>query len=676
MGRQWGVVIDAGSSGTRVYVYKWEERATITGSLPQVMLEEVRKVHPGISSYVDNKADVGPNHLQALLDAANDAIPRDDRPHTPIFLMATAGMRMVAEAQQRDLLQEICNYILESSHFYLGNCETHVRTITGETEGVYGWLAANYLLGGLNHDTDGTRNDSRDTYGFLDMGGASAQIVYAPNSTETENHADDLKLIRLRNLDGTPREYTVFSASFLGFGANVARQRYVDSLKEQYMTDGTRELPDPCMPKGLRTNIEGNPLTTTRSGIDGDVLVGTGDFPQCLRMTLPLLGKETVCENIPCLFDGKHAPAIDFQVNRFVGISEYWHLTHGVFKIPGSATYNLLSYQESVIEFCSRDWSDIINDIMPRKKDPSEKLRSAQEACFKASWLINILHEGIGIPRARLDPIPLPLLNSSQELEKEAWGVGLGDAFKAVNKINGVELSWTLGHILLYACSRIRPALDNLPIGFGTNIAAVPPDFEFAALPALDNAATEEQPPPLGNNFSESHMHPLALFFIFCLLTLVLASLVLYRRDRRARIYGRFNSMLRRYRRRCSPKVIGGILPFARKLFGDGHEVYERILEEGSTFEHSLSELDGDDLDDFASPRAAISSGVLTPKSTTERFDESRASTLLGRSGLVARNESMERLASPGLMLGMGRRSRAGSPTRGKTSPMFGMQDE
>ena len=44
-------------------------------------------------------------------------------------------------------------------------------------EGVYGWIAVNYMLGKFDHDFYSEPN-RQSTVGALDMGGASTQITY------------------------------------------------------------------------------------------------------------------------------------------------------------------------------------------------------------------------------------------------------------------------------------------------------------------------------------------------------------------------------------------------------------------------------------------------------------------------------------------------------------------
>jgi hypothetical protein len=86
-----------------------------------------------------------------------------------------------------------------------------VRIIKGSWEGIYGWLAANYLSGTLL----GTSH-----VGFLDMGGASTQIAFA-----TQASVPGTVTINV----GAGNSVNLYARTFLGYGANQARKRYVDA---------------------------------------------------------------------------------------------------------------------------------------------------------------------------------------------------------------------------------------------------------------------------------------------------------------------------------------------------------------------------------------------------------------------------------------------------------------
>ena len=648
--RQYGVILDAGSSGTRIYVYKWKDPARSFGthSLPELKLKESKKIHPGVSTFADNVSAVGPDHLQELIDVALDEVPADKVAETPVFLLATAGVRFLPKLEQNALLGGICSYLQANTRFLLPDCNAHIQVISGETEGLYGWIAANYLLGGFNHPREEQGKGHHHTYGFLDMGGASAQIAFAPNSTEAEKHANDLKLVRLRHMDGTNAEYRVFTTTWLGFGANKARERYVEALGKEYGEE-VSELPDPCMPNGLHTTLKGDLLGAT--DINGQSLIGTGKFDECLRKTYPLLRKDAPCADMPCLINGQHAPAIDFNTNHFVGVSEYWHTTHGVFGSKKEA-YDLSTYEHKVNDFCSRDWSDIESDLDKRKKTPQQKAADSREACFKASWLINMLYDGIGIPRVGLES------NSTKESADE-------DSFRPVDKVSGVELSWTLGKMVLYAAGQVPVQEKALPVGFGTNVAwGLPDDWESAgSIPLLPVTGSSEVDDDDDDYIHATKHHYGGLMAIFLLL--LLAWFILRKPERRLRIM----NFARRRRLSGSKKPARGFpgASLANKLFGRSPHSYERVMEEGDAADFELGGMDSDDQSDSSEGtrggRSSKNTTPVTPRLNADRLDELRPPlSVVDRQGLAVRTESRERLA------GVGRRSRAGSPQRVKSS--------
>src|SRR5579871_830599 len=169
---------DITPKGTRVYVYSWlnnararkDASASELLTLPELITHKkwTKKTHPGangpyslfaetlmanstffvgVSTFGTNPESVGPDHLAPLLEHALKYVPPDDVSNTPFFLLATAGMRLLPDNQRNQLLQEICTYVSENTKFQLEDCDLHVQVIPGETEGLYGWIAANYLLG-------------------------------------------------------------------------------------------------------------------------------------------------------------------------------------------------------------------------------------------------------------------------------------------------------------------------------------------------------------------------------------------------------------------------------------------------------------------------------------------------------------------------------------------------
>ena len=638
----------------------------------------------GISTFGEKPHLVGPDHLEELFEKARKVIPSEFVEKTPIFLLATAGMRLLPDSQRTALLEEICSYTRSYTKFQLPDCDVHIQVIPGEVEGLYGWVAANYLLGGFDSPEEHNHGKGHHTYGFLDMGGASAQIAFAPNVTEAKRHANDLKLLRMRTIDGAVSEYGVFTTTWLGFGVNEARKRYIEALQEESGAIDTKVLQDPCLPVGLSTTSKGDTFLPGPKTVNGQepYLNGTGRFEKCLDKTLPLLEKDHICEDDPCLLNGVHVPAIDFDVNHFVGVSEYWHTTHEIFQEGYiDKAYDFNTYQKRVTEFCSQSWETIEKGVDKQKWGKKVDEKTAIEVCFKASWLINILHEGIGIPRYGLEATPDNKSNGTKKLLDNAKQKGYTASFQAVNRIDETEVSWTLGKMVLYASSQIAPSDPNpLPVGFGSNVPGIPPDFQYAgskAPPNPSNSSSAVESDHWRNTLFRSSSPRRIPGFILFLLIFTIAVFLLCGRARRQRIYARF------VRHNGSPpsrkrRFFRGKIPFLRSSPSLGN--YERVLEDGATsdnFELGSYEDGSDDVDTSDSSNSSKASGWATPRVRSsqalheprERFEQLGKGMGLGlspnpmdRSGLIGRTDSRERIAG----MVEGRRSRRGSPKRHK----------
>lgn len=592
MGKEWtedrrfAVIIDAGSSGSRVQVYSWLDHPyaasianeTQLGSLPRIEKGDetgqnwMKKIHPGISSFADDPDSVGRDHLKKLYKHALKVVPLEQVSQTPVYLLATAGMRLLPEVKQRAILEKACAYTKKHTDFLVPECGSHFQVITGETEGLYGWISINYLLGGFDHKPDGKHH----TYGFLDMGGASAQIAYVPNKAEAQAHSEDLTLLRLRTLAGETKEWQVFVSTWLGFGANEARRRYIESLVETGSRD-SNFYPDPCLPKGL---IEELPSAKS--------LQGTGNINQCLTSLEPLLGKDAPCPDAPCLFAGVHAPALDFDVNHFIGISEYYYSAHDVFGLGGAYDYHTLS--RAVEDYCSRSWKDILKDFNGHRFPDGVKQSKLEDVCFKASWMMNVLHDGIGIPRVTKENNELNTgHNGTEELKEGARMKGFDGAFNSAESLAGTEVSWTMGKMLLYSSSGVVPVVPSLPVGFGPNSAATQ-TFNLAGelSDAHDVTGSDAYLPPRRQT---------SLIIIFAALALL--GLLLLRNYRRNPVLYNFSQLWTRSRR----KVIG-----AR-----GDQSYERVLEDGELEDenrYEMGRMSLKDLNKNIKPKSSFSNGL------------------------------------------------------------------
>ena len=465
-------------------------------------------------------------------------------------------MRLLSPEAQAAVLRSTCQFLKFHSDFRIddpspaGPCGSSVRIISGEEEGLFGWISVNYLMDGF-----GSSSSDRSTYGFLDMGGASTQIAFEPNPEE-QGKTQSLMDVRLRLLSGEEISHKIFVTTWLGYGTNQARERYVgQAIKQQEQSRPFVEDPlpsadiikDPCLPSGLA--LAESPVYTepsTSHERKTHTLLGTGSFERCLQDTLPLLNKTAPCPDAPCLFNGVYVPPIDFSVSHFIGISEYWYSSEHVFGLGGS--YDFVQYERAAQEFCGRPWQDILrmhedltnghvaghggkgSEVLDKWADRVEVSR-LQMQCFKAAWIINVLHEGFRMPRI-VDPGGNDTTEKDQ-VKDHAEKKGLWrPSFQSMDAVGDMSISWTLGKMVLEASKEVPPLVkDSRPL----------PD-PHEAVPETDEPPPTQllQPPFLDaiNDHISSH---LSLSFPFpalvtCLFMVLLVSFITYRLRRHIRI--------------------------------------------------------------------------------------------------------------------------------------------
>ena len=117
---KYGIVFDAGSSGSRIHVYSWRVGGGGPKDAFDLIGDDLLKKKPGLSAYKEKTAEAG-SSLTGLLNHARAKIPAALHAETPIFLMATAGLRMVGEKAKDEILASVCAEL--SSSGFLFRCE-------------------------------------------------------------------------------------------------------------------------------------------------------------------------------------------------------------------------------------------------------------------------------------------------------------------------------------------------------------------------------------------------------------------------------------------------------------------------------------------------------------------------------------------------------------------------
>ncbi|KAJ7292803.1 nucleoside phosphatase family-domain-containing protein [Mycena rebaudengoi] len=301
---QYALMLEAGSTGSRIHIYKFNN----CGPSPAYEYEVFRQVWPSLSAFSGRPTDAATS-LDELLDSALEVVPEALRACTPVQVKATAGLRLLPGGQSTDILAAVEARLRARYPFAVP--ETGAVTILdGKDEGVYEWIAANYLLGtvGANPPRDAS------TYAVLDLGGASTQIVFEPTFAKADESLVDGE--HKYDLEFAGRTRVLYQHSYLGYGLMHARQHVhrlvLTMAAKRAPLPVTEAIRNPCLARGTRKLVtvladDGDWKSRNEVTMDGGEV---GAFDACARVMQNILAKDALCMVKPCAFNGVYQPSL------------------------------------------------------------------------------------------------------------------------------------------------------------------------------------------------------------------------------------------------------------------------------------------------------------------------------------------------------------------------------
>lgn len=134
-----GMVIDAGSGGSRLHVFTWEPRIFNSVppplSYPQPNEKWTVRVDPGIHNFAEDMDQVA-NHLIKLIDYAKVALVGYEREFSdyPIYFKATGGMRELDVDDRDRVIDEVRRLLSDKSFCPFFFKDEFARVISGKSK--------------------------------------------------------------------------------------------------------------------------------------------------------------------------------------------------------------------------------------------------------------------------------------------------------------------------------------------------------------------------------------------------------------------------------------------------------------------------------------------------------------------------------------------------------------
>ncbi|PHT33015.1 Apyrase [Capsicum baccatum] len=365
----YAVVFDAGSTGSRVHVFRFDEKLNLLPIGNNV--EFFMAINPGLSSYAEDPKAAA-NSLVPLLEGAEGAVPQELQSETPLELGATAGLRMLKGDAAEKILQAVRDLVENQSTFH--SKDQWVTILDGTQEGSYMWVAMNYLLGNLG-------KNYTSTTATIDLGGGSVQMAYAISDEQFVKAPQDV--------DGKPyvhkkhlmsKDYNLYVHSYLNYGQLAGRAEIFKA---------SRNGSNPCA-------LEGYEGFYSYGGVDYKVQAPKkgNSWRRCRNLVKQALRTKAKCINEECTFNGVwnggggdgqktiHASSFFYDIGAQVGIVDT--------KFP-SAKAKPIQYLNAAIVACQTNVADI-KTVFPKTQD-----RNVPYLCVDLIYEFSLLVDGFGL---------------------------------------------------------------------------------------------------------------------------------------------------------------------------------------------------------------------------------------------------------------------------------------
>lgn len=438
------IIIDGGSTGSRLHIFEFVDkhgeveclrRGSARANKP---LSAFARLPDEYHKPVDAAAVA--DHLMPAFQYAAKVIPPSQHGKTRVLYAATAGMRLLTDDEQEAIYDAMYQGLMDRDDFVFRALRREdIATLSGELEGLYGAVAANYLKGTVNANLElnhmPTLNRTHiapSPIGALDMGGSSTQIVFLPRKhvelqecSNTDNDAclqQEPSVHQRDRLDGNE----FFATSYLSYGVDQFRERLWNTWVEDHKaldsnraTCGSGLLPNPCSFHGYEVEWM------------GFTLVGTGNAEECIRQVQRLIPhpEMDVTEGLGTHVGGVQHPPVH---GKFFAMSLYFFTLDSLRELStkNKEAYEALnlswpnpSIQElynALDGLCSRAWKGDLEDIQ-HSAHAFTRAEVLPHRCLESVYMVTLLRDGFGfLPESR--DITFTFLVDGSEVE---WSLGM-----------------------------------------------------------------------------------------------------------------------------------------------------------------------------------------------------------------------------------------------------------
>ncbi|XP_058380546.1 ectonucleoside triphosphate diphosphohydrolase 2 isoform X2 [Diceros bicornis minor] len=318
------------------------------------------------------------------------------------------------------------------------------RILSGQEEGVFGWVTANYLLENfIKYGWVGRWfRPRKGMLGAMDLGGASTQITFE-TASPAEDPANEVQL----RLYG--QHYRVYTHSFLCYGTDQVLKRLLAGALQTHSSH-------PCWPRGYFTQVQlqdvyGSPCTAAQRpptfNSSAKVSVSGSSDPALCRSLVLRLFNFSSCGFSRCSFNGIFQPPV---AGNFIAFSAFFYTMDFLTTVMGLPVATLRQLEAAVVTICNQTWSEVAAALCSLGGHPCCPLEAS--------------HPG---PGAGCHPELTPLLPEGKALPEGALILRLASVFLGPVTWSAARVARARVCVCVCVCVCRGPACSRPPLPVG-----------------------------------------------------------------------------------------------------------------------------------------------------------------------------------------------------------------
>ncbi|CAD2101227.1 adenosine-diphosphatase, putative [Plasmodium vinckei brucechwatti] len=484
------IIIDAGSTGTRVYIYDYitsNDNKDIKIYIPSINY----RTTPGLvyllnSYFLNNEKDPFYDYFKKIKNFIYENVKKEERSSTVILIRASGGFRLLSISQSEKYVNFVKNYFFENFNDFLLIDQLLIKILSGKEEAILSYVSIYALLERLkpspiifinNHEeikNEGkvthndinsvNKNDDDHIIGVLESGGATAQIIIkVPDSKMSEdilnqmnykhkeNNKDDVieenykskNIVKIKLFD---KNMYLYCKSYLSLGRQNAMKTYLHyAVHEHYEKNNILN----------KQNQINKNETTSAANINQNKFITVPCFPKDFKFLINNLYKTSIDEELE---------EYDEQNKRELKDDEYVGIGTGDLNLCRKQIQTILNYSKIDnlpfkikkfiklygIENFHHFAIDILNipeTYNPIPLDTNMYLKKAEEICpLTIDEIRKVVHPNANIEKAQTSCFGLTFL---YEFMRHVLKIDNSILFYSTNYVKKNNITWTIAALLI-----------------------------------------------------------------------------------------------------------------------------------------------------------------------------------------------------------------------------------